>query len=205
MLSLGVIATYYKGNSYLESGILAELNGNPNPALFRAALGSYESSAEQMVILDQKYAELIEIDKSGQKVKVYEEALAKILRESAPFERLSTQGVRYANVGGVKRPEVILLKGLTDILGAQRDDLKILRTSFREAINALREAIPIAERGQFVPVMLSGRNAFGDKMPKFTDMMSAYERFNIRSCMATIDATMQIYPAGFEWLRKRPQ
>ncbi|MCA1621471.1 MAG: hypothetical protein LC795_19790 [Acidobacteria bacterium] len=203
-MSLGVIATYYKGNSYLEAAILAELNGSPNPELFRAALGSYESSADQMVILEQKLAELIEIDRSGKKIKVYEDALGKILRETPAFERLSMQGVRYSNVGGVKRPEAIPLRNLTEILVAQRDDLKILRGAFREAIESLREAIPIAEKGQFVPVMLSGRNAFGDKMPKFTDMISAYERFNIRSCMATIDATMQVYPAGFEWLRRRP-
>jgi hypothetical protein len=33
-------------------------------------------------------------------------------------------------------------------------------------------------------------------------MMSAYERFYIRACMATIAATMQSYPAGFDWLPK---
>lgn len=202
MLSLGVITTYYKGNSYLESGILAELDGKPNPALFRAALGSYESSADQMVLLDQKLAELIEIDRSGEKVKVYENALEKILKEAPPFERLASRGVRYANAGGLKRDEPAPLRSSTDILVGQREDLKILRNALHEAIGALREAIPLAEKGQFVPVMLSGRNAFGDKMPKFTDMISAYERFNIRTCMATIDATMQVYPAGFEWLQK---
>jgi len=202
VLSLGVIATYYKGNSYLESGILAELDDQPNPALFRAALGSYESSADQMIILDQKLAELIEIDRSGQKVQLFEDALAKILREGVPFERLSTRGVRYANAGGLKPDQQRELRNSGDILVAQREDLKILQNALREAIAALREAIPLAEKREFVPVMLSGRNAFADKMPKFTDMISAYERFNIRGCMATIDATMQVYPAGFEWLKK---
>lgn len=204
MLALGVIATYYKGNSHLESGILAELSGKPKPPRFRAALRSYELSAQQMVILDRKLTELIEIDRSGQKVKVYEDALAKILRESPPFERLSSRGVRYSNAGGTGRDEQTPLRSSTDILLAQREDLKILGNAFHEAISALREAIPLAEKRQFVPVMLSGRNAFGDKMPKFTDMISAYERFNIRTCMATIDATMQVYPAGFEWLTKEP-
>jgi hypothetical protein len=155
-----------------------------------------------MDILDRKLSELIEIDRSGKKVKIYEDALARILQESPQFERLSARGVRYSNAGGAQRDQQTSLRSSTDILVAQREDLKILRTAYQEAINALREAIPLAEKSQFVPVMLSGRNAFGDKMPKFTDMISAYERFNIRSCMATIDATMQVYPAGFEWLQK---
>ncbi len=200
MLSLGVIATYYKGNSFLENGIIAELDGKPNPQAFRDALGSYESSAAQMAVLDQKFAELIDIDRSGQKVKVYEDTLAKILRQSAPFERLGTRGVRYANIAASKQNPPPPIRNSADILVAQRQDLGILRTALQEAIAALREATPLAEKAQFVPVMLSGRNSFADKMPKFTDMISAYERFNIRSCMATIDATMQIYPAGFQWL-----
>jgi hypothetical protein len=58
----------------------------------------------------------------------------------------------------------------------------------------------LAEKGEFAQVMLSGRNAFGDKMPQFTDMISAFERLYTRTCMATIATTMQIYPKGFEWL-----
>jgi hypothetical protein len=49
--------------------------------------------------------------------------------------------------------------------------------------------------------MLSGRNAFGDKMPQFTDMISGYDRLYVQTCMATIAATMQVYPKGFEWLK----
>lgn len=43
----------------------------------------------------------------------------------------------------------------------------------------------------------------GDKMPQFTDMMSAFERFYVRTCMATITTTMQVYPRGFEWLTEK--
>jgi hypothetical protein len=200
-----VIATYYKGNSYLEEGIVAELEGKKNPLLFRAALASYESSALQMEVLDQKLGELIAIDKSGEQVKAFVDALNKILSQARPFERLAVTGVRYANAGGLKEESKPTLHTSTDILVAQRDDLKILQRALAEAIAGLRDALPLAEKGQFVPVMLSGRNAFADKMPKFTDMISAYERFNIRSCMATIDATMQIYPSGLEWLQQKPQ
>lgn len=198
-----MIAGYYKGNSHLEEAIVAELDGTPKPELFRSALASYEASAEQMNVLDQKFAELIEIDGSGEKVKVYETALARILKEAPPFERIAARGARYANVGGTRPVRLKPIRTSSDILLAQREDLQILRKGYAEAISALRDAIPLAERGEFVKVMLSGRNAFGDKMPKFTDMISAYERFNIRSCMATIDATMQVYPRGFEWLQNR--
>ena len=57
------------------------------------------------------------------------------------------------------------------------------------------------EKGEFAKVMLSGRNAFGDKMPQLTDMISCYERMYVQTCMSTISATMQVYPKGFEWLK----
>lgn len=201
---VGVMATYYNANSYLERAIVSELNGQPNPAMFRAALRSFESMRDQLSILDQKFDELIKIDGSGQQVKTFEDALEKILKEAPPFERLSTRGVRYANIGGGKKQPAPQLRSSSDILRAQREDLQTLRKALDEAIAAFREALPLAEKGEFVTVMLSGRNAFGDKMPKFADMVSAYDRFNVRTCMATIDATMQVYPAGFEWLKKRP-
>ena len=202
---MGVLAAYYQGNNYLEEGILAELDGKANPEMFRAALSSYESSARQMVVLQQKYDRLLEVDQKGKKVDLFEKALGNILRQSKPFERMSLKGVRYANAAGVGEQEQRPVLDSRSIITAQRDDLIILRKKFQEAIDALRQAIPLAENRQFVPVMLSGRNAFADKMPQFTDMISAFDRFNIRSCMATIDATMQVYPTGFEWLPKSPK
>ena len=203
MLSLGVIATYYKGNSSLEQGIVAELHGTPDASQFRAALTSYQSSLDQMAALDKKFEELEAIDRSSTTVKAFEDALGKLLRQASPsFERISAKGVRYSNVGGTRPASLKPLRTSSDILEAQRSDLKILQRGMEEAISALKDAIPLAERGEFVKVMLSGRNAFADKMPKFTDMISAYERINIRTCMATSDATMQIYPKGLEWLQK---
>lgn len=195
--------TYYNANSYLERAIVSELTGKPNPAMFKASLGSFESMRDQLSILDQKFDELITIDQSGEQVKTFEDALEKLLREAQPFERIGTSGVRYSNIAGGKKKDPPVLRSSTDILRAQREDLQILRKASEEAITAFREALPLAEKAEFVPVMLSGRNAFGDKMPKFADMISAYDRFNVRTCMATIDATMQVYPSGFEWLRKR--
>jgi len=89
---------------------------------------------------------------------------------------------------------------MDDILVSQLADISVLIQKGTAAVDALRSAIPLAERSEFVPVMLSGRNAFGDIMPQFTDMMSVFDRAYIRACMATISATMQSYPAGWEWL-----
>jgi hypothetical protein len=93
------------------------------------------------------------------------------------------------------------MEGIVGILDAQAADLKILRGVLEQVTDGLRDAMPLAEKGEFAKVMLSGRNAFGDKMPQFTDLISGYERMYVQTCMATISATMQVYPKGFEWLK----
>lgn len=131
----------------------------------------------------------------------FDDAVAKLLRESKDLRRVADVGLRYGDVGGLKATRSTPTNVL-DIYRAQREDLAILRKLLPEVIAGLRDAIPLAEKGEFARVMLSGRNAFGDKMPQFTDLFSTYDRFYVESCMATIAATMQIYPAGFEWLKK---
>jgi hypothetical protein len=187
----------------LEEGIVSELDGKPSPVSFRSSLKNFEELSEKMTTLDRKLTELAEIDKRAANLKVplYENTVTKVLKESKPFERMSAKGVRYADAGGTEADRVSTIQTTSDILVAQRDDLRILQKKLGEVIEALRNAIPLAEKGEFVRVMLSGRNAFGSKMPQFTDMMSAYDRFVVRSCMTTIDATMQVYPTGFEWLQ----
>lgn len=120
-----------------------------------------------------------------------------------PFERLTTSGVRFSDIAAGAPDKPLAIRSGHDILVAQRDDLRILRQKLVEVIDAYRNAMPLTEKGEFVRVMLSGRNAFGSKMPQFTEMMSAYDRFIVRSCMTTIDATMQVYPVGWEWLQPR--
>ncbi|HLW54620.1 MAG TPA: hypothetical protein VKW06_17420 [Candidatus Angelobacter sp.] len=201
--TLEVLTAYYRANSQLEEGIVAELGGKPAPMRFRASLRSFEAMAQDMTKLEKKMTELIEIDKraADQKVPIYEETVKKVLAESRPFERISVNGVRYGNAGGVEGAAPAAVQSTSQILVAQRDDLQVLEKKLAEVIEAMRNAIPLAEKGEFARVMLSGRNAFGSKMPQFTDMMSAYDRFVVRSCMTTIDATMQVYPKGWEWLQ----
>jgi hypothetical protein len=109
--------------------------------------------------------------------------------------------VRYADTGGKEaKPQPIV--GITGVVDAQLADLKILRGVLDEVIGGLRDALPLAEKGEIARVMLSGRNAFGDKMPQLTDMVSGFDRLYVQTCMVTIAATMQVYPKGFEWLGK---
>jgi uncharacterized coiled-coil protein SlyX len=185
---------------------VAELGGKPAPAEFRASLKNFEEMAQKMTTLEGKLTDLVDFDKRNASLKValYEDTVRKVLKESKPFERVSDSGVRYAEVGGTEARQGPAIQETSEILVAQRDDLKVLEKKLSEVIEAMRNAIPLAEKGEFVRVMLSGRNAFGSKMPQFTDMMSAYDRFVVRSCMTTIDATMQVYPTGWEWLQPAP-
>jgi hypothetical protein len=204
--SLRVLGAYYKGNSHLEEGIVAELDGKPAPSRFRASLKEFEALANHMAVLETKLTELVEIDDkaAGLKNQVYEATVTKILTEAKPpFERLTTSGVRFSDIAAGAPDKSLAIRSGHDILVAQRDDLRILRQKLVEVIDAYRNAMPLTEKGEFVRVMLSGRNAFGSKMPQFTEMMSAYDRFIVRSCMTTIDATMQVYPVGWEWLQPR--
>jgi len=199
-----VLASWAKGNSYLEAGVIAELDGTADPKQFHAALAQYEAMLQQMELLDEVLGEMQAIDKGATtREPLFDKALEKLLAEGAPYERLDLRRARYANAGGAKsKAKAPPLKTFADILSAQRDDLGILRKKLTDVIASLRDAMPIAEKGEFVPVMLSGRNGFADKMPEFTDLLSSYDRFRTRVCMATIDATMQVYPKGYDWLKK---
>ena len=209
-LSRGVLLQWHEANAHLEAAILAEFDYKIDPRNnkldahgFKQALAGYEEVALGLETLDKKLAELQAIDKSAPGVDVFEQTLTKILAESTPLERLSAKGVRYADIAGAKAQKSEPIVGTAGILAAQRQDLAILRATLEEVLEGLRDALPLAEKGEFAQVMLSGRNAFGDKMPQFTDMMSAFDRFYVRTCMATITTTMQVYPRGFEWLTEK--
>lgn len=205
-LSEKVILAWHEANAPLEEGVLAEFESKINkdnkvrPDLLRQTMTGLESVRAGMTELDQKLSDLESFVSSREVTPVFDSAVAKLIKEERPFERLSDTGVRYAEVsGGLASNSNI--SGILDIIKAQRQDLAVLAAKLDEVLEGLRDAIPLAEKGDFARVMLSGRNSFGDKMPQFTDMISAYERLYVRTCMTTIAATMQVYPKGFEWLR----
>jgi hypothetical protein len=197
-----MLGAWYRANVELEHGIVAEMEGKPQPKRFRAALSGYEEMGRHMEALDRTYAELIEIDKKGTIVPEWGRALAKIFADARPFRRVRPFGTRRADAAGVKAEEEKLapLRSSRDLVEAQRADLRILRQALPEVLDGFRSALPLTEKGEFVRVMLSGRNAFGDKMPQFTDMVSVFQRFVTEGNMLTIDATMQVFPKGWEWL-----
>jgi len=209
-LSRGVILQWHEANDHLEKGVLAELEHKVDPSkpldaqAFKRALAGYQSVALGLESLEVELAKFEALEKANPSNKVHEDTLTKLLAKGAPIDRLSTTGVRYANIAGFKKLPSDKIVGTGGIIAAQRADLAFLRKTLDEAIAGLRDALPLAEKGEFAQVMLSGRNAFGDKMPQVTDMLSSFDRMYVRTCMATIVTTMQVYPAGFEWLTAKP-
>jgi hypothetical protein len=200
-----VMRVWQSANAPLESGVLAEFehavhNTPLEPYHFNETLLALQLLKSKLTVLDIRLHELKVLSDDGKTVPEFDEAITRILREQKGIGRLSTQGVRYADVAGLQ-PNSQPMIGLSGIIAAQIDDLAILSHTLDEVIAGLRDAIPLTERGEFARVMLSGRNAFGDKMPQFTDMMYGYERLYVQTCMSTIAATMQVYPKGFEWLQ----
>ncbi len=201
-----IMQTWHMANTPLEWGVIAEfeyiLHGKPlKPDNFKETLVGLELLKLKLNALGIQLREQRALSESAEVVPEFDAAVTEILKQQKGIPRLSLQGVRYSEVAGspVSYKSMIGISGIVD---AQIEDLGILLQVLDEVIAGLRDAIPLAEKGQFARVMLSGRNAFGEKMPQFTDMMYAYERLYVVSCMSTIAATMQIYPKGFEWVQR---
>ena len=199
------LKTWHSANSPLEKGVLAEFERAVNrtglkPYHYQETLHALNALTVKTEVLQIKLTELRALAADGTTTPEFNSALTKILAESRGIGRLSRTGVRYADsAGNEARPQPIV--GIVGVVDAQIADLKILRSVLDEVVRGLRDALPLAEKGEFARVMLSGRNAFGDKMPQLTDMVSGFDRLYVQTCMATIAATMQVYPKGFEWLK----
>ena len=204
------VRLWHDSNVPLENGVLAEFENRLDktkelqPQLFRENMRKLQQLDTQLGDLDGRLGKVIEFLASHKATPGFNETLAKVLASTPDIRRLSAVGTRYSEVGG-RAPKPAAADTLDSVLAiyrAQQADLKLLRAKLAEVVAGARDAIPLAEKGEFAQVMLSGRNAFGDKMPQFTDWFSAYDRFYVQTCMATIAVTMQVYPKGFEWLRR---
>jgi|GEM_PF-2611075 len=200
---------YRDANTNLEYGVIAEFRNKlikSKKAELKShklmnTLDGYTKLRALMDKFDVAVKELEKINNENERVKKWDDALKDILvNDAKSFERINYLGKRYADIGGVKKKKELRITNINGILGMWRSDLKILKTTLDQVIPGLRNAIPLAEKGDFAAVMLSGRNAFGDKNPQFTDMFSAYQRMYVSTVLSTIAATMQSYPAGYEWL-----
>lgn len=205
-LSKKVLLKWHQANAPLEEGVLAEFESKLDRTkplradLFRQTMTGLTELRANLDELDAKLADLEQFVATHKVTPVFDLTVARILKEDRPIERLSGTGVRYAEVSGIPTKDGVI-DGIGGIIRAQRQDLSVLKAKLDEVLTGIRDAIPLAENGEFAAVMLSGRNTFGDKMPQFTDMISAFDRLYVRTCMSTIAATMQIYPRGFEWVR----
>jgi hypothetical protein len=195
-----VVGTHYVADGLLERGVLADMSGHPKPQLFKQALSKFKESSNAMSLLDKKLGELIAIHNSGKLEPGFEQALERILGQANAVPRVALSGTRYANAAGVGRTDEPQIKSLLNIMEAQRKDLGILKTQLDEMIAAFGAVIPIAERGEFASTLLSGRQGFADKVQQSVYLTGVFSNFYVSKCMATIDATMQVYPAGLNWL-----
>ena len=197
------MATHYIADDYLEQGIMAELDGKPKPELFKLALSKFEECSQQMEALQKKMRNLMATHKSGKINKTFDQATRKILKEQRPVERVSLTRVRHSNIA---QPINVLQqkqpKDLTEIMQMQLADLATMKKQLDSTIEALRADIPLAERHEFAAMMLSGRHGFADKIQQSVDMMGVYGQSYVRSCSSTIDATMQVFPNGLQWLKQ---
>jgi len=189
----------------IEEGVIAEfehkLNNTPlKPRYYKETLYGLEVLSVKLETLAETLDDAYTLINGGDIDPDFNEALTKLLADDKTIVRLSLVGARYSDISG-KAAEQETIDGISGIFGALQDDLSMLRTLLKDVTAATREAIPLAEKGEFAEVMLSGRNAFGDKMPQFTDMISAYERLYVQLSLSTIAGTMQVYPKGFKWLR----
>lgn len=84
-------------------------------------------------------------------------------------------------------------------------DLGILKRQLDEMIDAFTTTLPLADRGEFASALLSGGFGFADKVQQSVCLLGVYNQFYIGRCMNTIDATMQVYPVGLQWLKQAQQ
>jgi hypothetical protein len=182
---------------------MAELSGKPEPQLFHHALARFEDASRLMGVLDKKLGELADIMPTSSLDPTFAASMERILLDHQPLERVSMTGVRFANIGQGRATRVPTPFGrsLGDIMKSQRDDLQIVRKQLRETIEAFRVVLPAADKGEFAALMLSGRAGFADKIQQAVDQIQVFAQFYTRSCMTTIAATMQAYPAGLKWLK----
>lgn len=200
-LLTSVVRHHYEADDLMEHGTLAELDRRPNPQLFRDALREYEMASAGLLELRGQLDQLIAIHRGGKPVKLFETTLGRLLQELGPLPAVSIRGQRHSNVAGAeptqggKPPRTFL-----EVLQAQRDAVEVVRRQLDDTIEALRGVIPLADKGEFTSIVLSGRSGFGDKVQESVDLLGRLTVLHTSTCSATIAATGHVYPVGFEWL-----
>jgi len=188
-------------NELVSQGDLAEMQGRAAPELFRLALARLQTLADSLAAVETGLKELADIHSQDRLLSVYEDTLAKILRDFSARGRARLRGLRHSNVGGREEASQSLTD-LRGILAAQRTDLAVVRRQLGETIEALRMALPAGEKGRFMAAMFAGRSRFFAKWQQSVELFETYRRFYVDSCDCTLAAVAQVYPAGLQWLEE---
>lgn len=177
----------------LERGLLAELEGRAEPSLLRDALQTLRQIDTDAGALDQALAGLERIHKQDRPVPVFERTLHKLLGE----RRLGPgRGLRRAG----EEPT-----GIADILRMQRADLAAVRKAYAALEEAVRTAVPLAERRRLAAEGFAGRAPLLPVAQEALERWEAFRAFSIETCRTTAAAAVQIYPAGQQWLEEQEE
>ena len=202
-LERSMMIAWYETSNKIELGVIAEMESKISgtslePHHFKE---TYEGLKNVKSILGE-YRQSLKVFKKflneGETESNFDAQLTSVLAE-AKLSRISLVNERYSDVAG-KKEKVIAPVGIIGLVSVLIEDANKLEKILDETIVATREALPLAEKGDFAKVMLSGRNKFGDKMPQLSDAMSQYDRLYTDAVLSTIASTMQVYPKGFEFL-----
>jgi hypothetical protein len=155
--------------------------------------------------LHAKLGELRDINRRNQVIPEHRVALARILRDHPPIERVRLTDSRFANVARGKLKQEYkgtVGKDLDSLLANIQSDLMLVAKQLDETMDAFREAMPLAEQGTFAGMVLSGRAPLPEKVMQSADLIMVLTQFYNRACQTTIAADMMVYPKGLEWLKK---
>src|SRR5262249_15788567 len=148
-----IMQTWHMANTPLELGVIAEFeNVLQRKSLkadnFKETLVGLELLKIKLSTLGIRLRELRSLAQTGDVVPEFESAVTAILRQQKGIRRLALEGVRYSDVTGTAAADKPIV-GLSGIIDAQIEDLQILIRVLDEVIAGLRDAIPLAERGEF--------------------------------------------------------
>lgn len=181
--------------------MLAELRGRPYISSLRSALKESEKSVKYMRELEQTFAKMAAMQKKYPLNAKFKAALEAILKDHPRVERVDLDAVRYAQ-GASTRTDSLgpLGSDLGELIRTLGSDLSLLRKQ-TEALNLEgHKVLAATESGGFARLVLSGRAPFPELVMQNELLVGIYQRLYGKACLATITATMQVFPSGLEWL-----
>jgi hypothetical protein len=207
MINVRMLGAQTEADHWLEQGVLADLKGQDAGPILDRSLQRLRDSREEMDRANQQIGQLIEIERTNQALPEHNAALERILRNYPPIERVSLTNSRFANIGagaGIAINYGPIGANFMQLLENLQSDLHILEIETDRTIEAFNNVLPMARKGGFASIVLSGRAPMPERVMHSVDQTMVYVQFHNRACMAAIAADMQVYPKGLEWIPKPP-